>query len=240
MCTWRAAVKQTLDGDLISRVQRRIRGSLVLWSGRTDHIAGGLWERARSLMDYEVDAHYSEIACGWRTRGPILLCIYFGSQANSIHIPSFDDGKQFNFFWLPGIISYYISHSMSCKLLHLVYPRSLDLPVCRQKKTTLIAFLTSISSSSIHCILISVLSFHCNPRLSEEYLHLWNASRWRSMKTMYASFATWSTAIRVRMGKRLGAGWRGSLHTDCQCLGESWFPQARGQAELLQEWCWSS
>lgn len=38
-------------------------------------------------------------------------------------------------------------------------------------------------------------------------------------------------------GKRgWGKGWRGSLHTDCQCLGESLFPQARGQAELLQEW----
>lgn len=39
---------------------------------------------------------------------------------------------------------------------------------------------------------------------------------------------------------RGGGGWGGSLHTNCQCLGESWFPQARGQAELLQEWSWSS
>ena len=140
-------------------------------------------------------------------------------------------------FWLPGAISYYISHPMSFNMLHPICLTSLDL--CRQINA-LGAFLTSIIGSSIHCILLCVLSPHCDPRLSGEYLHLWNASRWRSMKTMYASFATWSTAIRVRMGERLGAGWRGSLHTDCQCLGESWFPQARGQAELLQEWGWSS
>lgn len=116
-------MEQKLDGDPISWVQWRIRGSLVLSSGRTEHIGGGLWERARSLMDYEVDAHYSEIACGWRTRGPILLYIYFGSQANSIHFPSCDDGRPFNLFWLPGIIPNYFSHSVS--LLHLVCLRSL-------------------------------------------------------------------------------------------------------------------
>lgn len=186
-------------------------------------------------MDYEVDAHYSEIACGWRTRGPILLCIYFGSQANSIHIPSCDDDRQFNPFWLPGIISNYRYFSHSVSLLHLVCLRSL---IYLQKD--LIAFFTSLSSSSVHFIMLSAFVFLLWPRLSGEYLHLWSASRWRSMKTTYASFATWSTAIRVRMEKRLGAGWRGSLHTDCQCLGESWFLQARGQAELLQEWCWSS
>lgn len=228
-------MEQKLDGDPISRVQWRIRGSLVLCSGRTEHIGGGLWERARSLMDYEVDAHYSEIACGWRTRGPFLLYIYFGSQANSIHIPSCDDDRLLNLFWLPGITSNYFSHSVSSP--HLICFRSLNLPVGRQKE--LIAFLTSLSSSSIYFIIICFV-FPLWPRLSGEYLHLWSASRWRSMKTMCASFATWSTAIRVRMEKRLGARWRGSLHTDCQCLGESWFLQARGQAELLQEWCWSS
>lgn len=233
MCTWRAVVKQMLDGDLISRVQQRIRGSLVLWLGRTDHIAGGLWERARSLMVYEVDAHYSEIACGWRTRGPILLCIYFGSQANSIHKPSYhDDDEQFNFFlatWNIFLLrlSFHVNYRMVFTPGHYTYVG----------KKNLIAFLTPINNSSIHPLLLSSC---LNSRLSEEYLHLWNASRWRSMKTMYASSATWSTAIRVRMGKRLGAGWRGSLHTDCQCLGESWFPQARGQPELLQEWGWSS
>lgn len=120
-------MEQKLDGDPISWVQWRIRGSLVLSSGRTEHIGGGLWERARSLMDYEVDAHYSEIACGWRTRGPILLYIYFGSQANSIRFPSCDDDGPVNLFWLPGIISNYLSHSAS--LLRLVRLRSL---ICLQ------------------------------------------------------------------------------------------------------------
>lgn len=197
MCTWRAAVKQTLDGDLISRVQRRIRGSLVLWSGRTDHIAGGLWERARSLMDYEVDAHYSEIACGWRTRGPILLCIYFGSQANSIHIPSFDDGKQFNFFWLPGIISYYISHSMSCKLLHLVYPRSLDLPVCRQKKQpSLHSWHLSVAHQSIVSYYLCCLSIV--------------TLDWAKNICIYGTQADgdqWKQCTRVLQRDRLQSGW---------------------------------
>lgn len=84
---------------------------------------------------------------------------------------------------------------LKCKLPHPICPTSLSL---NSQKHSILA------TSSIHCILLCCL--HCNPRLSEEYLHLWSASRWRSMKTMYASFATWSTAIRVRMGERWGGG----------------------------------
>lgn len=138
-----------------------------------------------------------------------------------------------------NFLLHFTFHVMEMPASCLPWIMRLYLYVGQKKPQTPHAFLTSISSSSIHCVSSSV-PFHCNPRLNEEYLHLWNASRWRSMKTMCASFATWSTAIRVRMGKGLGAGWRGSLCTDCQCLAESWFPQARGQAELLQEWCWSS
>lgn len=134
-----------------------------------------------------------------------------------------------NYFQLPVVFTFRFIAASSFCLRSLIYLQK-----------DLIAFFTSLSSSSVHFMILSAFVFLLWPRLSAEYLHLWSASRWRSMKTMYASFATWSTAIRVRMEKRLGAGWRGSLHTDCQCLGESWFLQARGQAELLQEWCWSS
>lgn len=94
-CCWGRAhdVRHMPDGDLIGRVRRRMRGPLVRRLGWADRIAGGFWERARSLMDHEVDAHYPEIACRWRTRGPVLLCIYSGSQANRIQILSCHDGS---------------------------------------------------------------------------------------------------------------------------------------------------
>lgn len=188
-------MEQKLDGDPISWVQWRIRGSLVLSSGRTEHIGGGLWERARSLMDYEVDAHYSEIACGWRTRGPILLYIYFGSQANSIHFPSCDDDRPFNlFFWPPGIISSYLPHSVS--LLRLVCLRSL-IYLQLGRKISFLAFLTSLSSPSTDFIILSALSSRCDPDRAEN-ICIYGAQ---------ADGDQWKQCARVLQRDRLQSGW---------------------------------
>lgn len=53
-------------------------GVVVVVGGSFSDVVGGESPRrsegsesgAWSLMDYEVDAHYSQIGCGWRTRGP--------------------------------------------------------------------------------------------------------------------------------------------------------------------------
>lgn len=166
-------------------------------------------------MEYEVDAHYCEIACGWRTRGPILLFIYFGRQANSIHVPSCSDGGQFHLFgrdllgWgLPGIIVDCISHSLSWKNCCISLDSPLPRPDIKKNPPSLHSWHLSVAHQSIVSYHLC-LSIIINPRLNGEYLHLWSASRWRSMKTMCASFATWSTAIRVRMGKEAGRGEEG-------------------------------
>lgn len=195
MCTWRVSVKRMLDGDLISRVQRRIRGSSVLWTGRTDHIAGGLWERARSLMDYEVDAHYSEIACGWRTRGPILLCIYFGSQANSIHILSCDDGKQFNFF---GYL----------EQIPATFPIPCDINCCSPFALIIRLTLTKKKKTSLHCWHLWV----AHQSIVSDYLCCLSfvTPDWAKNICIYGTQADgdqWKQCARVLQRDRLQSGW---------------------------------
>lgn len=186
-------MEQKLDGDPISWVQWRIRGSLVLSLGRTEHIGGGLWERARSLMDYEVDAHYSEIACGWRTRGPILLYIYFGSQANSVHFPSCEGWQAvqpflatWNHFQLPFTFRVIAASRL---------PQTINLPAGRQKD--LIAFLTSLSSPSIYFIILSALSLRCGPDRAEN-ICIYGAQ---------ADGDQWKQCARVLQRDRLQSGW---------------------------------
>lgn len=186
-------MEQKLDGDPISWVQWRIRGSLVLSSGRTEHIGGGLWERARSLMDYEVDAHYSEIACGWRTRGPILLYIYFGSQANSIHFLSCDDDRPFNLFLATW--NHFQLPSTFRVIAESRLPQIINLPAGRQKD--LIAFLTSLSSPSIYFIILSALSFRCDPDRAEN-ICIYGAQ---------ADGDQWKQCARVLQRDRLQSGW---------------------------------